>query len=527
MTQRKGYVLAVAAVAIAAALRRALTPLWGDHFPFLTFYPAFMLAAWYGGFGPGLVAVGLSTALAFLFRPSLAAEVVGMVLVTLVNALIVVLLAGLQSARRRAETAARRSAFLAEASSVLASSLDDEPILQTLARLVVPFLADWCSVDVVEEDGSVRRIALVHENPGKADLARPAAVYPPDPEGRHPRTRVLRTGHPVLIEEVTDAGLEQVGVDEEHRRTLRALGYRSAMIVALEARGRILGALTLATAESGRRYGQADLELAEALARPAGLALDNARLYREAQEASRLKDEFLATVSHELRTPLAAMMAWVAALKRKKLSEEHAARALDILERTGRAQAKLVDDLLEVSRIVTGRMRLDRRSVDLVPVMEAAIAALRLEADAKGIRVDAALEASVGPVEGDPERLQQVVWNLLSNAIKFTPQGGRVAITLERQDGRARIAVSDTGEGIRADFLPHVFDAFRQAHAARATKRHGGLGLGLTIVRRLVELHGGAVEARSPGEGRGATFVVTLPLAALAERAWEHTRGTG
>src|SRR2546428_11022384 len=200
-------------------------------------------------------------------------EVAGLTLFTLVNALIVALLAGLQRARRRAEVAARRSAFLAEAGGVLASSLDSGPPLQPLARRVVPFLADWCSVDVMEEDGSVRRIALVHENPAKADIARPAAVYPPDPEGRHPRTRVLRTGHPVLIEEVTDEGLAQIGIDDEHRRTLQALGYRSAMIVALAARGRILGALTLATAESGRRYGQADLEFAEALARPAGAAV--------------------------------------------------------------------------------------------------------------------------------------------------------------------------------------------------------------------------------------------------------------
>jgi len=524
------YVLAVAAVVASAAVRGALTPLLGDHVLFVTFYPAVMLAAWYGGFAPGLIATALSTILACVLHPSPVTdvqEVAGLLLFTLVNALIVALLTGLQRARRRAEVAARRSAFLAEAGSVLASSLDFEPTLQTVARLVVPFLADWCSVDVIEEDGSVRRIALVHENPAKADIARPAAVYPPDPEGRHPRTRVLRTGHPVLIEEVTDEGLARVGVDDEHRRTLQALGYRSAMIVALAARGRILGALTLATAESGRRYGQVDLEFAEALARPAGLALDNARLYRAAQEANRLKDEFLATVSHELRTPLAAMMAWIAALKRKKLTEEHVARALDILERTGRAQAKLVDDLLEVSRIVTGRMRLDRRSIDLVPVMAAAIAALRPDADAKGIRIDAALDARVGPVVGDPERLQQVVWNLLSNALKFTPRGGCVELTLERQDGLARIAVSDTGEGIGADFLPHVFDAFRQAHAAGATKRQAGLGLGLTVVRRLVELHGGAVEASSGGEGHGATFVVMLPLAAPDVRTVAPKRDTG
>jgi signal transduction histidine kinase len=526
----KWYAFAVAVVAISAAARAALAPLLGDHFLFVTFYPAVMLATWYGGFGPGLVAAALSMLSACVLNPTRvtdAPEVASLTLFTIASAFIVPLLAGLQGARRRAEAGARRSTFLAEASSVLASSLDYEPTLHTLARLAVPFLADWCSVDVIEEDGSVRRIALVHENPAKAGIARPAAVYPPDPEGRHPRTRVLRTGHPVLIEEVTDEGLERIGLDEEHRRTLRALGYRSAMIVALVARGRILGALSLATAESGRHYTQADLEFAEALARPAALALDNARLYGEAQAASRLKDEFLATVSHELRTPLAAMMAWVAALKRKKLSEEHAARALDILERTGRAQAKLVEDLLEVSRIVTGRMRLDRRPVDLVPVVEAAIAALRPNAEAKGIRVVAALDASVGPVDGDPERLQQVVWNLVSNALKFTPQGGRIEVALERQDGRARIAVSDTGEGIHADFLPHVFDAFRQAHGAGATKRQSGLGLGLTIARRLVELHGGAVEARSEGEGQGATFVVMLPLAAPDVRIVASTRDAG
>ena len=423
------------------------------------------------------------------------------------------------SDRKRAEVerqaASRRWEFLAQASMALASSLNYEETLGALARLVVPFLADWCSVDVLDADGTVRRLALVHADPAQAELLREAAVYPPDPDGRHPRTRVLRTGRSVLIPEVPDDGLAEIAGSSEHLRVLRAIGYRSAMIVALMARGQTLGALTFATAESGRRYDAGDLAFAEELARRAAIAVDNARLYHEAQEASRMKDEFLATVSHELRTPLQAMLGWVGVLRQGKVNAQRRIQALDIIERAGRAQAKLIDDLLDVSRIVTGRLHLDVRATELTSVIDDALDALRPAAVAKNVTLEATLDRSIGTMAADPIRLQQVVSNLLSNAVKFTPGGGRAAIRLERGPGIVRIVVTDTGQGIRRDFLPYVFEPFRQAEAA-SRRREGGIGLGLAIVRRVVELHGGRVEARSEGEGQGTEITVILPFRPFA-----------
>ena len=234
---------------------------------------------------------------------------------------------------------------------------------------------------------------------------------------------------------------------------------------------------------------------------------------RAAEEASRLKDEFLATVSHELRTPLTAIVGWAKMLHSGRMDAAEAAHAVEVIERNARLQAQLVDDLLDVSRVIAGRFRLDVRPVQLAPVVEAAVEAMRPAADAKRIRVEASLDPSAGPVSGDAARLQQVVWNLLSNAIKFTPEGGRVEVRLARVGTHAEVVVSDTGAGINPEFLPFVFERFRQADMSH-TRAHGGLGLGLGIARHLVELHGGAVEAASEGEGRGATFTVRLPLAA-------------
>ncbi|HEX5736197.1 MAG TPA: PAS domain S-box protein [Blastocatellia bacterium] len=231
----------------------------------------------------------------------------------------------------------------------------------------------------------------------------------------------------------------------------------------------------------------------------------------EAESANRAKDEFLATVSHELRTPLNAILGWSQMLRTSKLNEATAARALETIERNARAQTQLVEDILDVSRIITGKLRLDVRPVELSPVIESAIDSIRPAIEAKGLRLETALDPQAGPVSGDPARLQQVVWNLLSNAVKFTERGGRVQVRLERVNSHAEITVSDTGCGIRTDFLPHVFDRFRQADGT-STRLHGGLGLGLAIVRHMVEMHGGAVEAFSQGEGLGARFTVKLPL---------------
>jgi PAS domain S-box-containing protein len=242
----------------------------------------------------------------------------------------------------------------------------------------------------------------------------------------------------------------------------------------------------------------------------------------ELEQANRIKDEFLATLSHELRTPLTAMLGWSRMLRSGQLDEAGRERAVQVIERNAEAQAKLIEDLLDVSRIITGKLRMEVQPVVLAPIVETAVNGLRPAAEAKHLRLISSLDPAAGPVTGDPARLQQVVTNLLSNAIKFTPEGGRVEVRLERSGVRARIVVSDTGVGISPDALPHIFERFHQADSSN-TRAHGGLGLGLAIVRHLVESQGGSVSAQSPGEGLGAVFTVELPLTAAP--GTQPTRG--
>jgi signal transduction histidine kinase len=252
----------------------------------------------------------------------------------------------------------------------------------------------------------------------------------------------------------------------------------------------------------------------------ARLLVREQELRRQAEDANRMKDEFLATLSHELRTPLNAMLGWAQVLRLGKVDEAAAARALETIERNARVQAQLIADLLDVSRIITGKLRLEVQAVELPSIIEAALDSVRPGADAKEIRLDVRLDPLTSPVMGDADRLQQVIWNLLSNAIKFTPQNGLVQVRLRLDGGSAEILVSDTGAGIRPDFLPYVFDRFRQAEST-ITRSHGGLGLGLSIVRHLVELHGGAVAVQSEGEGKGAVFTVRLPVRASTPEGGE------
>jgi CheY-like chemotaxis protein len=231
----------------------------------------------------------------------------------------------------------------------------------------------------------------------------------------------------------------------------------------------------------------------------------------EAEQAGRTKDEFLATLSHELRTPLNAIVGWSQLLRRDGRSDEDLEQGLETIERNARTQAQLIDDLLDMSRIVSGKLRLEVKPIDPAVFIDAAIETVQSAADAKKIRVEKVLDPRAGPVSGDPNRLQQVVWNLLSNAIKFTPHGGMIRISLTRLDFNVRLCIADNGVGMSAEFLPHVFERFRQADGS-TTRRHTGLGLGLAIVKQLVELHGGEVSAESRGIGQGSTFTVTLPL---------------
>jgi signal transduction histidine kinase len=274
-------------------------------------------------------------------------------------------------------------------------------------------------------------------------------------------------------------------------------------------------------------------------ARMAADAIENARLHQQAQQelkereqllvreqharaeaehAGRMKDEFLATVSHELRTPLTAIIGWSQRLRSGRLDESKMARALEIIERSAVAQAQVVEDILDVSRMIMGQFQLHVEPVDVASVINAAIDAVQLAADSKGIHLEVKLDPAARHIMGDATRLQQVIWNLLVNAIKFTPSGGHVNVKLTRAGWNAQIIVSDTGEGIDPDFLPFIFDRFRQADGT-STRAHSGLGLGLAIVQHLVELHGGTVQASSPGEGCGATFTIMLPSATMDDRS--------
>ncbi len=423
-----------------------------------------------------------------------------------------------EAARHAAEEGERRAAFLAEASRLLTSSLEYEATLQRVAQLTVPEVSDFCAVTIVKDDGELQCLAVAHKDPAKTEIARNACnSY--RPSSNDPLPTVIRTGTSVLVSEITDELLNSAMVQPDAREIVRQLGLKSYMIVPLRARERTLGALTFVTGDSGRRLTQKDLTLAEDLGRRAAIAIDNARLYNEAQQANRMKDDFLAVVSHELRTPLTPILGWTRMLRNDTFDKESMSHALEIIERNARAQAKLIEDLLDVSRIITGKLRLNIRPVDLNSLLENSIDALRPAAEAKSLTIEKSFNLEPIVLNADSERMQQVIWNLLSNAIKFTPQSGSIQVRASMVQNSICIEIQDSGRGISPKFLPFVFDRFRQADSS-TTRAFGGLGIGLAIVRHLVELHGGTVNAESAGEGKGATFAVTLP--ALKSRKLVH-----
>ena len=409
-----------------------------------------------------------------------------------------------------AEKARRRAAFLAEATRILASSLEYRGTLDQLAHASVPLLADGCVVDLLGDDGAVQRVAAAHVAPDKEaqirELLAPRAAARGDESERDPHEN---RGRGRLL----DAARVRLFRDIE-----------SVMVVPLESGERVLGTITFIRARSGA-YGPEDLDFAHDLARRAASAIVNARLFLQAQEANRLKDEFLATLSHELRTPLNAILGWAHLLRSGRLEPDKTEHAIETIERNARIQSQLIGDILDFSRITMGKVQL---RVDRVPIgeaIEAAVEAARPAAEAKGVRIETEIDPSAA-VFGDAERIQQIVGNLLSNAIKFSDRGGRVRIEAARTERVVRIAVRDHGLGMPAEFLPNVFDRFRQADGS-STRARGGLGLGLAIARHLVQLHGGSVEAASDGEGRGATFTVVLPMRSVvtATAPVENPRG--
>ena len=415
--------------------------------------------------------------------------------------------------RRKAEEAVIEEVHtretLSRVGAALASELDPETLIQSaIDAATVLTSAQWgvFFFTVVDDSGNT------HEHQAVSGLPTEAFASAPDvPDQRHRRPAILRIDD-LLSGEFADAGT----ID---RRWLpQDLLVRSYLSVPVVSRtGDVRGGVCFGHTRAGV-FRPKHEQLASGIAAWAALALDNASLYKEAQEANRAKDEFIATLSHELRTPLNAMLGWAHMLRANVLPPETQRRALETLERNVRTQAQLVDDLLDVSRIVAGKLHIKGDEVDLATVVTTAADTVRPATVAKGLSFRVIVDPDQQViVMGDADRLRQILWNLLSNAVKFTPKGGRVEIELRTTDTSASVVVTDTGQGIRHDFLQHVFERFRQADST-ASRRHGGLGLGLAIVRHLTEAHGGSVSAESPGEGLGATLTVHLPVREVRTR---------
>jgi PAS domain S-box-containing protein len=509
------YGVAILALALAVLVRLPFQPLLGDTTPFLFFFPAIMAAAWYGGLGPGLLATGLSALAAnyffmpprFSFHLPNLASVVQIVLFSGIGAFITVMNERLHRARRGAEAMAlesrRREEDLRRVQREALESEERFRITANNASVMIWMagpdqLCDWFNQPWLAFTGRALEQEIGNgwaEGVHPDDLGRCLGIYSSSFDARRPfemeyRLRRYDGEYRWLLDNgvpryTSDGGFEgYVGTCIDIHDRKQAEEERAALLAKAEA------------------------------------------AYRDADAANRSKDEFLATVSHELRTPLNAIMGWTQLLLAdgaNAADPERRRRGLETVVRNARLQAQLIDDLLDVSRIISGKMRLDVQPTDLAAVIDAAVEAIRPAAEGKQIQLRRVLDPFAGPVMGDPARLQQVVWNLLSNAVKFTAKGGKIEVRLERVNSHVEILVADTGAGIAPEFLPHVFERFRQLDAT-TTRRHSGLGLGLAIVRHLVELHGGTVRVKSPGEGEGSTFIVALPLSVAHLTPEEATR---
>jgi len=483
----KPYGIALLAVFVALLLRLyILAPFLGDRGPFSPFTLAILFVAWTSGFGPGVFAtlICLSISIGYfipreiLFTP---AEITLIVVFTVTNVLLTMVCESLRRARRRAETA---NVALRASEERFRRLADTAPVLIWIAD--TDKTRTWFNQPWLEFTGRTMAQELGHgwaQSVHPDDLERCLKIYTTSFDARKPfeidyRIRHHEGSHRWIFDRGTPM-FDEAGT---------FLGYMG-------------GCIDIHDRKEAEQTSEARLQSEQA-----------ARA--EAERIALLKDEFLATVSHEMRTPLTAILGWAQLLRKGTLTEEAFPQAIETIERNARTQAKLIEDLLDMSHILSGRLRIDVQRVKLTDVIEAALAAAEPAAAAKHIRVVRVLDTKTSPVSGDPIRLQQVVWNLLNNAIKFTPSGGKITVTLERVNSHLEISVSDTGEGIAPEFLPHVFDRFRQANAT-TTRHHQGLGLGLAIVKQLAELHGGSVHAKSPGPGQGATFILHLPVSAV------------
>lgn len=427
--------------------------------------------------------------------------------------------------RKRSEQTAR---FLADASATLAVLVDFNSTLQRVVSLAVPYFADWATVDLVDPDGSLRRVAVAHVDPSKVALAHELQErFRPESKSPQGVWNVLRSGKSEMVSEISDELLARTVQDQEILQIVRKLGLKSYIGVPLKVRGKILGVITFISAESGHRYDAADLSVAQDVADRGAIAIENSLLYRELKDTDRRKDEFLATLAHELRNPLAPIRNSLQILKMPKIDTATAEQTRDIMERQVHHLVRLVDDLLDVSRVMRGKIELRKEPVELSTIVARAVETAKPLIETQHHHLHLSVSPESLCLDADPVRLAQVVGNLLMNSAKYTEPHGSIWLSAQREGDALVLRVRDTGIGISPDMLPHIFELFVQADHA-FTKAQGGLGIGLTLVKNLVEMHGGTVDATSGGLGKGSEFAVRLPLALPesqrpVERGFEQT----
>ncbi|HUC01849.1 MAG TPA: ATP-binding protein [Candidatus Paceibacterota bacterium] len=403
--------------------------------------------------------------------------------------------------------------FLVDAFKILSGTLDFNVLLHETAKLMVPTIADWSAIDIVDDEGTLRRLTVVHQDPTMIDLVREVdEVFPPDPDAPTGVWHVIKTGRSEFTPKITDEMLVQGSKNERELALLRRLNLSSIMTVPIAARGRVLGALTLVHAESKRHYTQDDLSFASDFCNHIGILLDNAKLYQEIEIEGRKKERFLAVLSHELRNPLAPISSSLEFLRLKDVKVPEIRNELDVISRQFAYMERILKDLLEVSRLTSGTIALEKVPLDLTTVVNESVESVRPAAERNGQTIYVSFPGHPVRIMGDRVRIAQVLINLLDNAIKFTPRDGSIWVTLDTGITTARISVRDNGIGIRPGFLPHIFDLYTKKPRQSGDKLNNGLGIGLVLARNLLELHGGVIMAKSDGPGKGSEFVIDIPL---------------
>ena len=421
-----------------------------------------------------------------------------------------------EAARKRAEQTAQ---FLADASAALAVLVDFDSTLQKVASLSVPHFADWASVDVLESDGTLRRVAVAHVNPAKVQLGHDLhRRFPPAPTAPNGVWNILRTGKAEIVPEISDDLLMASVKDNELLGIMREIGLKSYIGVPITVRGKTLGVLTFIVAESAHIYDDTDLAVAKDLASRVAIAIENTQLYRELRDADIRKDEFLATLAHELRNPLAPIRNGLQVMRLSGSEMGDLAEVRSMMERQLNQMIRLVDDLLDVSRITRDKLDLKKQRVELAAVVRSAVETSRPLIEQAEHTISVTLPPTPIYLDADLTRLAQVFSNLLNNSAKYTQPGGRIWLVAEDFENEVAVKVRDNGLGIPTESLPQIFQMFSQVDR-NMEMAQGGLGIGLTLVRRLVEMHGGTVEAHSDGPGHGSEFTVRLPILKLTHQS--------